>query len=491
MTKILTNRIIRGAMYSVLGPATLVAGPVYSQNTPQTASGDTVEEVVVTGIRESLNKARDIKRDATQFVDAIVADDIGKLPDRNVAESLARVSGVQVDRGIAEGTSVSVRGLRQNVYLFNGRQIIDPTGRGGIGLETLGTSTFGLLALVPSELIARLELTKLASADQISGALGGIVDVQTPMPLDGPSRLGAKVGGIYYDQASENGYEAFALASQKFAGDTLGVLVSASYNKRDLSQEGLDTFSGYSRFTDATGTVRFGNADARPEAIAEERKNLGLNGVLQWQPSDGVELIADTFYSELEFRSRPPLAVVHSHRGPDQRALLSQQHPAVGDGERPGADEHGVPRHRRRHLVLGVARQFRRDRPAARQRRGRVHQVDLDRAPGVFPPAADRRHHADRELRFHAAAISAPTRSTASTCPTRRSCATRSCSTTPSSRRARTRRSARTGPMTSTRDSSRQRASARATTASTRNRIRCARTSGPPAASRRRRCRRS
>jgi hypothetical protein len=133
---------------SVLSPAALFVAPVYAQNTAQTPGSEAVEEIVVTGIRESLNKARDIKRDATQFVDAIVADDIGKLPDRNVAESLARVSGVQVDRGIAEGTSVSVRGLRQNVYLFNGRQIIDPTGRGGIGLETLGTSTFGLLALV-------------------------------------------------------------------------------------------------------------------------------------------------------------------------------------------------------------------------------------------------------------------------------------------------------------------------------------------------------
>jgi iron complex outermembrane recepter protein len=299
MTNSLTNRIIRGAVYSVLGPAALFAAPVYSQSTAPAGSDD-IEEVVVTGIRESLNRARDIKRDATQFVDAIVADDIGKLPDRNVAESLARVSGVQVDRGIAEGTSISVRGLRQNVYLFNGRQIIDPTGRGGIGLETLGTSTFGLLALVPSELISRLELTKLASADQLAGALGGIVDVQTPMPLDGPSRYGAKVGGVYYDQASEGGYEGFVLASQKFAGDTLGVQVSASYNKRDLSQEGLDTFSGYSRFTDAGGTVRFGNADARPEAIAEQRKNLGLNGVVQWQPMEGVEIVADTFYSELD-----------------------------------------------------------------------------------------------------------------------------------------------------------------------------------------------
>jgi iron complex outermembrane recepter protein len=306
MTKVPTNRFVRRLAYSMLGPATLLAVPVHSQSTASASSGNSddpalsLEEVVVTGIRESLNRARDIKRDATQFVDAIVADDIGKLPDRNVAESLARVSGVQVDRGIAEGSSVSVRGLRQNVYLFNGRQIVDPTGRGGIGLDTLQSSTYGLLSLVPSELISRLELTKLASSDQIAGALGGIVDVQTPMPLDGPNRLGAKVGGVYYDQAAEGGYEAFGLLSQKFAGDTLGVLLSASYNRRDISQEGLDTFSGYSRFTDSIGTVRFGNADARPEEIAEQRANVGLNGVLQWQPAEGVEIIADTFYSQLE-----------------------------------------------------------------------------------------------------------------------------------------------------------------------------------------------
>ena len=226
---------------------------------------------------------------------------------------------MQVDRGIAEGTSVSVRGLRQNVYLFNGRQIIDPTGRGGIGLETLGSSTFGLLSLVPSELISRLELTKLASADQISGALGGIVDVQTPHAARRTGPLGAKVGGTYYDQASEGGYEAFALASQKFADDTLGVLVSASYNNRDLSQEGLDTFSGYSRFTDSTGTVRFGNADARPEEIAETRENLGLNGVVQWQARRWRRAHRRHVLFEARFRSRPLVAVVHADRGPDQR----------------------------------------------------------------------------------------------------------------------------------------------------------------------------
>lgn len=257
------------------------------------------QTIVITGIRHSLNVARDIKRDSTQFVDAIVADDIGKLPDRNVAESLARVSGVQVDRGIGEGTSVSIRGLRQNVFLLNGREIDDATGRGGNGLETLNTSTYGILALVPSELIARLDVTKLAGADQVSGALGGIVDIQTRMPLEGPNQVAAKISGIYADQSRRHGFESFGLVSQKFAHDTLGILLSASYNKRPVSQKGIDTFSGYLRFTDPSGTVRFGNSDVRPETISETRKDLGLDGVIQWEPTPGVELTADSFYSRL------------------------------------------------------------------------------------------------------------------------------------------------------------------------------------------------
>jgi iron complex outermembrane recepter protein len=277
---------------------------------PQTASAQQaatsseanpeLEEVVVTGIRRSLDAARDIKRDATQIVDSIVAEDIGKLPDRNVAESLARVSGVQVDRGIAEGTSVSVRGLRQNVFLLNGRQIVDATGRGGSGLETLGTSTFGLLALVPSELISRLEVTKLPGADQIAGALGGTVDIRTRLPLDSASQVALKAVGGYSDQSRKLGHEAFALGSYRNDSETLGVLLSASQNRRRLSQEGLDTFSGYSRFTDSTGTVRFGHADVRPEDIQETRKNLGIDAVLQWRPSDSLEFVADSFFSKLD-----------------------------------------------------------------------------------------------------------------------------------------------------------------------------------------------
>lgn len=276
--------------------------PARAQAAPPVAATPEPDEIVVTGIRRSLGAARDIKRESNQFVDAIVADDIGKLPDANVAESLARVSGVQVERGIGEGTDISIRGLRENVILYNGRQIVDSTGRGGNGLDQLGGSTYGLLSLVPSELISRLAVTKLAGADQIAGAIGGLVDIETRKPLTEGNRIAAS-GALTYDQLpGKAGFELFGLVSRKFAEDTLGVLLTASYSQRPLAQQGLDTFSGYARFTDTTVTpaaTRFGHADVRAQDISEDRDKLGLSGVIQWQPSDSVEIIADTFYSKL------------------------------------------------------------------------------------------------------------------------------------------------------------------------------------------------
>ncbi|TFW21831.1 TonB-dependent receptor [Massilia arenosa] len=254
---------------------------------------------MVTGIRRSLESARNAKRNAAQIVDSIVADDIGKLPDRNVAESLSRVSGVQVDRGIAEGTSVSIRGLRQNVTLFNGREIVDSTGRGGTGLDQSGTSTYGVMALVPSDLINRLEVTKLAGAEQIAGGLGGIIDIRSRLPLDGPAQqVAVRAAGTYDQLPGKYGSELFGLWSGKFANNTLGVLLSVSSDKRELAQQGLDTFSGYRTYT-VNGTTRFGNQDVRAQDIAEQRKKFGYNAAIQWRPSNLFELTGDTFVSKL------------------------------------------------------------------------------------------------------------------------------------------------------------------------------------------------
>ncbi len=311
-------------------PATAAAAePAASTPAPQDDAVQQLDSVVVTGIRGSLEAARDLKRDAVQIVDAIVADDIGKLPDTNVAESLARVSGVQVERGVGEGSDISIRGLRENVVLYNGRQIVDSTGRGGNGLDQLGTSTYGLLSLVPSELISKLSVTKLPGANQIAGALGGLVDIETRKPLYDRPQVAVSAAATYDELSDEPGHEVFALASQSFADNTFGALLSATYGERALTQQGLDTFSGYLRFNDAGGTPRYGHSDVRAQNIAEDREKLGVSGVLQWRPAPGFEIVADTFYSkqtatrDRHWLSFNPTAGLSNARYSDNDILLS------------------------------------------------------------------------------------------------------------------------------------------------------------------------
>jgi len=301
----------RSTLFTTLGACLLAPLAVSAQTASEPAvapapaadgksAATTLDAVTVTGIRGSLEASRDIKRDSPQIVDAIVADDIGKLPDSNVAESLSRVAGVQLERGMGEGSDILVRGMKENVLLYNGRQIVDATGRGGNGLDQLSTSTYGLLSLVPSELISRLTVTKLAGADQIAGGLGGIVDIQTRQPLYGDSEQNVVSLAGTYDELSDSwGQNAFALLSTRTDDRRFGALVSATYSKREVVQQGLDTFSGYSRFTDpaSPGVTRFGSTDMRAQNIDDDRDKVGASVVLQWRPVDGVEITSDTFYS--------------------------------------------------------------------------------------------------------------------------------------------------------------------------------------------------
>jgi TonB-dependent receptor len=300
---ILSTFIAQALLASVpaVAQTTSAAGTTQDQ-TPQNQGPVTLEGVTVSGIRQSLEKSRDLKRDSAQIVDAIVADDIGKLPDTNVAESLGRVAGVQLERGMGEGSSILVRGLSQNVYLYNGREIFDATGRGGNGLDQLGSSTYGLLTLVPSELISRLSVTKLASADQVAGALGGIIDIETRMPLnaDGDQNV-VSVSGTYSKLAKKGGGEGFALLSGRTKDERLGAMIAATYSKKTVVQQGLDTFSGYASFKDNSVTpaiTRYGSTDMRAQNISDDRTKKGVSAILQWRPAPGVEIVADTFYSK-------------------------------------------------------------------------------------------------------------------------------------------------------------------------------------------------
>jgi len=295
----------RSALFTALSAGLLAPWGVSAQSAAAAGqdAATTLDAVTVTGIRGSLEASRDLKRDSPQIVDAIVADDIGKLPDSNVAESLSRVAGVQLERGMGEGSDILVRGLRENVLLYNGRQIVDATGRGGNGLDQLATSTYGLLSMVPSELISRLTVTKLAGADQIAGGLGGIIDIQTRQPLAGDSEQNVvSLAGTYDELSDSYGHNAFALLSTRTEDRRFGALVSATYSSREVVQQGLDTFSGYSRFTDPANPAlsRFGSIDMRAQNIDDDREKVGASVVLQWRPVDGVEVTSDTFYSRQE-----------------------------------------------------------------------------------------------------------------------------------------------------------------------------------------------
>src|SRR5690606_32498170 len=177
----------------------------------------------VTGIRGSLAKSMDIKRESTGVVDAITAEDIGKFPDTNLAESLQRITGVSIDRSNNEGSKITVRGFGPefNLVTLNGRQM--PTTGGGRSFD------FGNIA---TEGVSGVQVHKTARADVPSGGIGATVNISTARPLANPG-LKASVGvKAVHDTSNEVGDdltpEVSAIFSNTFADDTFGILVSGS-----------------------------------------------------------------------------------------------------------------------------------------------------------------------------------------------------------------------------------------------------------------------
>ncbi|WP_078083608.1 TonB-dependent receptor [Microbulbifer mangrovi] len=187
-----------------------------------------LEEVVVTGVRASLTKAIDIKRDSYQIVDSIVAEDIGKFPDNNVVEALQRVTGVQVtDRGAGEVSTVSIRGLNDVTTTINGRQIFTASGRSVA------------LADVPASLLRGVEVYKTRNATQIASGIAGQIDIRTNRPFDFDGSKVVLAGrGIYQEQAESTDPNFSGLFANSWEGDfgKFGALVNVSYaetNYRD------------------------------------------------------------------------------------------------------------------------------------------------------------------------------------------------------------------------------------------------------------------
>ena len=299
--------------------------PAHAQN-----SDDVIEEVVVMGIRSSLASSMGMKRDAQGVSDGIVAEDIGKFPDTNLAESLQRITGVSIDRtAIGEGSKVTVRGVGPdfNLVTLNGRQMP------GSNLEdTIASNSRSYdFANLASESVSAVEVYKTSQARLPTGGIGAVVDIRTGRPLDMPDTVFSIGAKAVTDSSVQNGDdwtpELSGIFSKKFADGKFGVAVTGSYQDRNLGYNQVGASSGFLSYTGSDvnwGTIpmpgdpNFDLITNRPDTddvysvpqnmlysfndIQRERTNGQLT--LQFAPTDRITATLDYTYSELEVQTQ-------------------------------------------------------------------------------------------------------------------------------------------------------------------------------------------
>jgi len=260
-----------------------------------------IEVITVTGIHASMVKSMDIKKSSDGVVDSIVAEDIGKFPDQNVAESLQRISGVAIDRDGGEGQLISVRGLGPefNAVLVNGRTMSTVSGGRAFSFDTLA-----------SELISGAEVHKTQSAKLQDGSIGATVDITTHRPLT-IAEFKA-IGSIKnsYDELSDSHNQTFSgLISNTFDDGKFGVLASLAFSDKDSRSDVAQT-AGYllENLTSLeSGEVQNDvfmpqNYDQIVKTENRERTNGSL--VLQYRPNDNLLFTADALYSKYDVSYR-------------------------------------------------------------------------------------------------------------------------------------------------------------------------------------------
>ena len=297
--------LLRGASLLAL----FIAAPALAQTAIRapTDQSSTVEEVIVTGTRASLSKALDLKRDTVGVVDSIAAEDIGKFPDQNVAESLQRITGVSIDRSGGEGKFITVRGFGPefNTVLLNNRLL---------ATENAGREfSFDILA---SELISGAEVYKSSNADQQEGGIGSTVIIRTARPLDRPGFHFAGSASAKFDSTTDKATPVVsAVISDTNEDRTFGGLASLVYDKRDSRRTNVSTGGWIAGQTIDLNRDGDGKDAGELEGVAlprtynttveqNRRERVGGTLALDWIVSDKLKLGLDGLYTQLRVKSR-------------------------------------------------------------------------------------------------------------------------------------------------------------------------------------------
>ncbi len=324
----------------LLGFAT---GAAAQDNTPSPTmpeGAESIEEVVVTGFRASLDKALDAKQAQVGAIDMIVAEDIADFPDLNLAESLQRVPGVVIARDAGEGRQISVRGLGPQFTRVRINGIEAMSANGGTdaqgGTNRARNFDFNTFA---SELFNNITVRKTAAAEIEEGSLGATVDLRTGRPFDYDGLTIAGGGQLGYNDLNEDmDPRGTFLISNTFADGKLGALLSVAYTKRQLTDEGSSTVRWVSS-GNLPGATRTNCISATPTAVNNncflsldasyptagagvptlnqindafrpriprydkyfhEQERLGVTTSLQFAPSDSTSFAFDVLYAKFE-----------------------------------------------------------------------------------------------------------------------------------------------------------------------------------------------
>ncbi|WP_446654898.1 TonB-dependent receptor [Blastomonas sp.] len=288
------------------------------------------DEIVVTGFRQSLEAAINLKRTSVGAIDAIVAEDIAKFPDQNLAESLQRIPGISITRDAGEGRAITVRGLSSQFTRVRVN-----------GLETVATSTDGASAnrdrafdfnVFASELFSSIVVHKTAEASLDEGSLGAVVDLNTGNPLAAKAGFTAVGSAVvsYNDLSEYAGPRLAGLLSWRNDAGTFGVSLSAAYQKTQVLELGnntvrwaqarFDSVNGAPCFTTSAtnltavrnsgGVYTNGRSAACDQAalafhpriprygeVKHDRERLGITGSIQFAPTDMTKFSIDGLYS--------------------------------------------------------------------------------------------------------------------------------------------------------------------------------------------------
>lgn len=290
-------RLMSGAAATTLALAGWTGA--FAQDAGTDGAEEDVDVLVVTGIRASIESSLDAKRESTSIIEAITAEDIGKLPDLSIADSLARLPGVTAQRVRGRAQQISIRGLGPDfsLALLNGREVVSAGNNRGIEFDQF-----------PSELIAQGLVYKTPDARLAATGIAGVVDLHTIRPLDFADRqINASARYVFNSQDQLNpdfdsdGTRLFASIIDQNEAGTLGwsLGVTVQSNPTQFTSRELKTGNFQTALDDTTGAV-IPRDNPRTGSVSRDFERTSITGALQFEPNDTFQATVDGFYTDTQ-----------------------------------------------------------------------------------------------------------------------------------------------------------------------------------------------